>query len=138
MFNVKVGYRSPFAKLDTLEMKFQTPVTNLRRSYFNFDLQWSNPHLKYGNFFNKLSYTSESLFKPIDEKSYLLNFGTDVPEKNIQIEWENRFRNPIIQERFDEYILKNYHLSSFKSSIKATKIWKNTIEFNDINMGEYL
>ena len=61
-----------------------------------------------------------------------------MPEKNIQIEWENIFRNPIIQERFDEYILKNYHLSSFKSSIKATKIWKNTIEFNDINMGEYL
>ena len=64
-------------------MKFQTPVTSLRRSYFNFDLQWSNPYSKYGNFFSKLSYSSESLFKPIDEKSYLLNFGTDIPEKNI-------------------------------------------------------
>ena len=32
-------------------------------------------------------------------------------------------RNPIIHNKFDEYCLKDYHLPSFKSSLKLTKVW---------------
>lgn len=35
---VNVGFRTPFAKLDCLEFKAETPLSNFRRKYFTFDL----------------------------------------------------------------------------------------------------
>ena len=55
MFKVKIGYRSPFFKLDCLEFNFETPLANLRRKYFNMDFMWKNSHDQYGNIFAKVS-----------------------------------------------------------------------------------
>ena len=66
MLNAKIGYRAPFFKLDTFEFKFQPPINNLRRKYFNFNTEWINPTKKYGNIFTSLTYANESLFSEID------------------------------------------------------------------------
>jgi hypothetical protein len=66
MLNAQIGYRAPFNKLDTLEFKFQTPITSLRRKYYNFDLQWTNPLFYIGKFNTKISLFNDQLYKSID------------------------------------------------------------------------
>ena len=122
VLKVKLGYRSPFFKLDCFELNLETPLSNIKRKYFNLDLTWKNTHDKYGNTFVRLSHGNESSYKDIDEKSYSLNLGVDKPEQNLRLEWENKFRNPSIHQKFDEFIKKDYHLPSFKSSFKVTKV----------------
>lgn len=123
LLKVNLGFRTPFSKLDCLDFKIETPLSNFRRKYFSFDIEWKNSHDRYGNFFTRLSLGNTSIFRDIDEKSHSFNVGISKPEQNISFEWENKLRYPSIHHKFDEYILKNYHLPSFKSSLKTTKVW---------------
>jgi hypothetical protein len=83
--------------------------------------------LKENNIFARLGHGNEETFKEIDEKSNSFVVGVENTKHNYRVEWENKLRNPSIHANYDNHVMKGYHLPSFKSSLKLTKVWHNSI-----------
>jgi hypothetical protein len=90
LFSCKIGYRSPFRKLDSLEFNFQSPLSNFKRKYYNFGIDWMNPIHKFGTSHVKVNCSNESAFKDIDVKSKGISFLVNKDNYTLELETAHR------------------------------------------------
>ena len=135
MLHAKIGYRGLTKLFDKIEFNYESPITDIKRKYFEIGVSWENPVKKYGNLYFGVNYNNTNIYKDIDEQSKSISVG--IADPKYRFELKRIHRQPFLFDNLVDYIGQKYHIPSMKYSIQAMYQLKNNLNMGDIVTGTY-
>lgn len=85
MLQAKIGYRSVFKIYDKIEFNYESPLTDIKRKYFQSGFTWQTPTKKYGDFYLGINYANNNIYRDIDEACKTITTGFNNEKFRIEI-----------------------------------------------------